>query len=80
MNLQVTYSDGEPEKIEYHSMVYGLMRFEMVGTTAVVDPDWNEIDARALADGYEQQVYTSDVVEAVEELPFVQAVRMEAEE
>jgi hypothetical protein len=80
MNLQVTYSDGEPEQIEYHSMVYGLMRFEMVGSTAVVDDEWNGIDASALKDGFEQKVFTEDVVEAVEELPFVQAVTMEGQE
>jgi len=75
MKLNVTYENGEPLEIEYHSMVYGLMKFHMEGTTAVVDDKWNEITADALADGYEQQVHTSDVVEAVDELPFVQAVK-----
>ena len=74
MELDVTYSDGEPEKVTYHSMVYGLMKFHIDGETAVVDDKWGEIEANALADGFDQKVRTEDVVEAVQKLPFVAEV------
>jgi len=76
MKLEVTYKDGKPTEIVYHSMVYGLMKFDMEGSTAVVDPEWNEITRETvnLKDKYEMKVHTEDVVEEVEELPFVQAV------
>lgn len=74
MNLDVRYEDSEPVEIEYHSMIYEMVRFQMEGSTAVIDGKWNDIDASGLAEGYEQNVYLSDVVEAVEQLPFVQAV------
>lgn len=34
--------DGEPQQIEYHHMVYGLVRFDVEGETAVVDDSCNE--------------------------------------
>lgn len=74
MQLDVRYEDGEPTQIEYHSMIYGLVRFHMDGSTAVIDERWNEVDASNLADGFEQQVYTSDVIEAVKDLPFVESI------
>lgn len=73
MNLEVTYEHGKPIEVEYFSMVYGLLKFQMDGATAVIDDEWNEID-HSLKDGFEPQVETRDVVNAVGELPFVQAV------
>jgi len=79
MKLDVTYEDGEPTEVRFSSMDYGLMEFEMVGSTAVVDPEWNEITRETchLKDEYEMQIHTKDVVEAVNDLPFVQAVEMD---
>ena len=74
IELDVTYRGGEPVKIEYFSMVYGLMKFDMVGSTAVVDNEWDEITAKNLAEGFEQKIFTEDVIGEVEQLPFVQAV------
>lgn len=73
MKLEVTYVDGEPTEIIYSSMVYGLMKFQMDGSTAVIDDEWDQVNCR-LADGFEQKVYTEDVVESVEDLPFVEEV------
>jgi len=76
MNLNVTYSDGEPVEIEYHSMVWGLVRFQMDGSTAVIDDEWDEIDhSNVRLECFESPLETEDVVEAVENLPFVQAVQ-----
>jgi len=77
MELDVTYLDGEPERIEYQSMTYGLVRFHMEDGTAVIDDKWDSVDVDALKDGFTQSVFTRDVIDAVRELPFVDAVEVD---
>jgi hypothetical protein len=72
MNLEVTYKNSTPERIRYSSRVYGAVKFHMEGSTAVIDGEWGGLNYN-LTESCKQKV-RDDVIEAVEDLPFVQAV------
>jgi len=72
MELEVLYEDGEPVRVEYFSMVYGLMKFHVEGDVAVVDDRWNHVSHENL--NVIPQVETEDVIREVEKLPFITEV------
>jgi len=63
MKLNVTFRDGEPERIQ--SKRYGYVLFEMDGSSAV----------EKRRTGFITDTEMDDVVDEVESLPFVQAVK-----
>ncbi len=72
--LEVTYESAEPAEIQYFHNVFGLMKFTVQGDTAVLDPKWNRLGDRDLAEGFERWVTTGDVLRSVLALPFIDNV------
>lgn len=66
--IEVTYEDGEPDTIEYYHIAQGLIRYEMVGSTAVLSDEWDSLRAKAT-------VKPANIKASIEDLPFVQAVK-----
>jgi hypothetical protein len=65
--ITVDYEGGEPVEIDYYHIAQGLIRYEMVGETAVLSDEWNALRPKAT-------VKPENIREAVAALPFVQAV------
>lgn len=75
VSLEVTYDESsEPAEIQYFHNVFGLMKFEVDGETAILDPKWNRLGDRDLSDGFERWVTTGDVIRSVLALPFIEDV------
>jgi hypothetical protein len=65
--IEVRYENGEVVEIEYYHIAQGLIRYTMVGETAVLDDEWDALRAKAT-------VKPENIRDAVADLPFVQAV------
>lgn len=75
--LEVTYTDSTPSSINYHHMVFGLMKFDVHGGVATLDPKWDRLSDGDLKDGYDRWITTGDVLRSVQRLPFVESVEVD---
>lgn len=74
VSLEVTYESSEPTEIQYFHNTFGLMKFDVDGTTAILDPKWNRLGDGDLREGFERWVTTGDVIRSVLALPFIDDV------
>lgn len=70
--LEVSYDENaNPVEIEYHHMVFGLMKLAVEDGVASLDPKWDRLGDKSLKEGYDRWVTTGDVLRSVEQLPFI---------
>ena len=78
VTLDVRYESSEPSEIEYFHNTFGMMMFDVNGSTAILSDKWDRLGDGCLKDGYTRWVTTGDVLRSVQRLPFIDSVELEA--
>jgi hypothetical protein len=77
--LEVSYDqNAQPEQIEYHHMTFGMVKLEVTGDVATLNPKWDRLGDKSLKEDYDRWVTTGDVLRSVEQLPFVNEIEVSA--
>lgn len=75
VGLRVDYNaDAEPDEVTLFHNTFGMMKFDVEGSTAVQDPEWDRLGTGNLKDGYERWITTGDVLYSVLQLPFIEEI------
>jgi len=77
VTLDVQYESSQPSEISYFHNIYGMMKFEVDGSTAILDAKWDRLGDGSLKDGFTRWVTTGDVLRSVESLPFIDEVEVD---
>lgn len=73
--LEVQYDAySNPSEIHFFHNTFGMMKFDVRGKTAVIDPEWHQIGDGFLKDGFERWITTGDVIHSAKQLPFIDEV------
>lgn len=75
VGLEVQYNaSSEPCLVKFFHNTFGMMKFDVDGRTAVIDPEWHQIGDGDLKDEFDRWITTGDVIHSVQQLPFVDEV------
>ncbi len=75
--LDVLYESSQPSEISYFDNIYGMMKFEVDGSTATLDDRWDRLGDGDLKSGFTRRLTTGDVLRSVEDLPFIDEVAVD---